>query len=171
MAHSKLTLESAHSKCQPFAPSESHSIYFPANQPEDLKKMISSRVRALTGTICSLVITVSLAIPNSLAQDGNGHQRSIRGFSQADARTEHDWEAKMKAIPKPENLREYMKHLSAEPHHVGSAYDKQNAEYIRDKFKSWGIDARLEEFDVLFPTPTERVLEMIEPGRFRATLK
>ena len=64
-----------------------------------------------------------------------------------------------------------MKHLSAEPHHVGSAYDKQNAEWIRDKFKSWGIDAKLEEFEVLFPTPTERVLEMIEPTRFRAILK
>jgi len=133
--------------------------------------MITSRIRALTGAICSLVIAVSLAIPNSLAQDGNGHQHAIRGFSQADARTEHDWEAKMRAIPKPENLREYMKHLSAEPHHVGSAYDKQNAEYIRDKFKSWGIDAKLEEFEVLFPTPTERVLEMTEPTRYRAVLK
>jgi N-acetylated-alpha-linked acidic dipeptidase len=133
--------------------------------------MITSKLRALTGAICSLVMTVSLAIPNSLAQDGNGHQRAIRGFSQADARTEHDWEAKMRAIPKPENLREYMKHLSAEPHHVGSAYDKQNAEYIRDKFKSWGIDAKLEEFEVLFPTPTERVLEMTEPTQYRAVLK
>jgi N-acetylated-alpha-linked acidic dipeptidase len=81
------------------------------------------------------------------------------------------WEDKMRAIPKPELLRDYMKHLSAEPHHVGSAYDKQNAEWIRDKYLSWGLDAKLEEFDVLFPTPTERVLEMIEPTRFRAVLK
>jgi N-acetylated-alpha-linked acidic dipeptidase len=82
-----------------------------------------------------------------------------------------EWENKMRSVPKPELLREYMKRLSAEPHHVGSAYDKQNAEWIRDKFKSWGIDAKLEEFEVLFPTPTERVLEMIEPIRFRAMLK
>jgi N-acetylated-alpha-linked acidic dipeptidase len=77
----------------------------------------------------------------------------------------------MRAVPKPELLREYMKHLSAEPHHVGSDYDKQNAEFIRDKFKSWGLDAKIEEFDVLFPTPKERILEMIEPARFRAVLK
>jgi N-acetylated-alpha-linked acidic dipeptidase len=74
----------------------------------------------------------------------------------------------LRAIPKPELLREYMKHLSAEPHHLGSPYDKQNAEWIRDKFKSWGLDARLEEFEVLFPTPTERLLEMTEPKRYRA---
>jgi len=82
-----------------------------------------------------------------------------------------DWENKMRGVPKAEFLREYMKRLSGEPHHVGSAYDKQNAEWIRDKFKSWGIDAKLEEFDVLFPTPTERIMEMTEPSRFKAVLK
>ena len=54
----------------------------------------------------------------------------------------------MRAIPKPEMLRDYMKHMSAEPHHVGSAYDKQNAEYILNKFRSWGLKAEIEEFDV-----------------------
>jgi N-acetylated-alpha-linked acidic dipeptidase len=77
----------------------------------------------------------------------------------------------MRDVPSPELLREYVKHMSAEPHHVGSAYGKQNAEYIRDKFKSWGFDARLEEFDVLFPTPKERVLELLEPKRYTAVLK
>ena len=130
------------------------------------------RIRPLVGAIASIALSLSMAAPLSLAQsDGNGHDRSLRGYSQTNARTEIEWETKLRAIPKPELLREYMKHLSAEPHHLGSAYDKQNAEWIRDKFKSWGIDARLEEFEVLFPTPTERVLEMTEPTRFRATLK
>ena len=130
------------------------------------------RIRPLVGAIASIALSLSMAAPLSLAQsDGNGHDRSLRGYSQTNARTEIEWETKLRAIPKPELLREYMKHLSAEPHHLGSAYDKQNAEWIRDKFKSWGIDARLEEFEVLFPTPTERVLEMTGPTRFRATLK
>jgi len=37
---------------------------------------------------------------------------------------------------------------------------------IRDKYKSWGIDARPRDFESCFPTPTERVLEMTEPARF-----
>jgi N-acetylated-alpha-linked acidic dipeptidase len=127
-------------------------------------------LKTITGIVASLVVALNGVAPSALAQE-NGKTHSIRGFSDAGAATEIGWEEKMRAIPKPELLREYMKHLSAEPHHVGSAYDRQNAEWIRDKFKSWGIDARLEEFEVLFPTPTERILEMTEPTRFRATLK
>ncbi|HZS06922.1 MAG TPA: M28 family metallopeptidase [Blastocatellia bacterium] len=81
------------------------------------------------------------------------------------------WEEKFRAIPRAELLREYMKFLSAEPHHVGSAADRRNAEWIRDKFRSWGLDAKLEEFDVLFPTPKERVVEMVEPVKYRAQLR
>jgi len=61
-----------------------------------------------------------------------------------------------------------MQLLSARPHHVGSAYDKQNAEWILAQYKQWGWDARIETFDVLFPTPKTRVLEM---GSFRAKLE
>ena len=46
--------------------------------------------------------------------------------------------------------------LSARPHHVGSPYDKDNAEWILAQFKEWGLDAHIETFDVLFPTPKER---------------
>ena len=127
-------------------------------------------LKAITGTVASFAVAINLLPPVVFAQS-NGRAPSLRGFANASAAAEIGWEEKMRAIPKPELLREYMKHLSAEPHHVGSAYDKQNAEWIRDKFNSWGIDARLEEFQVLFPAPTERILEMIEPARFRAALK
>jgi len=127
-------------------------------------------LKTITGIVASLIVALNGAAPAALAQ-ADGKARSLRGFSDASAASEIGWEEKMRAIPKPELLREYMKHLSAEPHHLGSAYDKQNAEWIRDKFKSWGLDAKLEEFEVLFPTPTERVLEMTEPTRFRAALK
>ena len=56
-----------------------------------------------------------------------------------------------------------MQRLSARPHHVGSPYDKDNAEWILAKFKEWGLDAHIETFEVLFPTPKERVVELVEP--------
>jgi len=80
-------------------------------------------------------------------------------------------EEKMRAIPQPNLLKEYMKILSAKPHHVGSAYDKENAEWILSKFKEFGLNASIEEFDVLFPTPKERVLEMVSPAKYTAVLK
>jgi N-acetylated-alpha-linked acidic dipeptidase len=64
-----------------------------------------------------------------------------------------------------------MKHLSARPHHVGSPYDKENAEWILSRFKEWGWDAHIENFEVLFPTPKERLVELVEPTKFTAKLE
>src|SRR5205085_1214193 len=50
-------------------------------------------------------------------------------------------------------------------------YDKQNAEWILSKFKEWGLEAQIETFDVLFPTPKERVVELLEPSRYTAKLQ
>jgi len=95
----------------------------------------------------------------------------LRGFSAESDHAERDWESKFRAIPDPANLRQYMQRLSARPHHVGSAYDKDNAEWMLSKFKEWGLDAKIESYDVLFPTPKERVLELVEPSHFTAKLQ
>src|SRR4030095_16407561 len=128
-------------------------------------------IKAITATVVSLAVVAFNALAPVVLAQSNGKTHSLRGFTAQSSADEIRWEEKMRAIPKPELIREYMKHLSAEPHHVGSAYDKQNAEWIQGKFESWGLDAKLEEFEVLFPTPTARVLEMTEPTRFRAALK
>jgi len=73
--------------------------------------------------------------------------------------------------PSPDSLREYMRRLSARPHHVGSPYDKDNAEWLLAKFQTFGLDAHIETFDVLFPTPKERVVELVAPTTFRAKLQ
>src|SRR5712671_3544642 len=94
----------------------------------------------------------------------------LRGYSSDAGRTERDWEVKFRAIPDPAALRAYMQRLSARPHHVGSPYDKDNAEWIAAKAKEWGLDAQIETFDVLFPTPKERLLEMTAPTRHVAKI-
>jgi N-acetylated-alpha-linked acidic dipeptidase len=81
------------------------------------------------------------------------------------------WEEKFRAIPDPHNMRDDMQRMSAHPHHVGSPYDKNNAEWLLAKLKSWGLDAKIETFDVLFPTPNERLVEMTEPTHFTAKLE
>jgi N-acetylated-alpha-linked acidic dipeptidase len=95
---------------------------------------------------------------------------ALLGFTSANAAIERQWEEKFKAIPSPDNQRQYMERLSARPHHVGSAYDKANAEWILSKFKEWGWDAHIETFDVVFPTPKTRIVEMLEPTKFTAKL-
>ncbi len=82
-----------------------------------------------------------------------------------------EWEQRFKAIPDPQRMRANMERLSARPHHVGSPYDKENAEWILAQYKQWGWDAHIEEFQVLFPTPKLRLLEMVAPTRFTAKLE
>jgi N-acetylated-alpha-linked acidic dipeptidase len=94
----------------------------------------------------------------------------LRGYSPEAARIEHDWEVMFRAIPSTQNLHDYMQRLSARPHHVGSPYDQDNAEWILAKFKEWGLDAHIETFEVLFPTPKTRALELIAPEHFTAKL-
>ena len=81
------------------------------------------------------------------------------------------WDAKFRELPQASNIRASMERMSARPHHVGSPYDKDNAEWMLARFKEWGWDAQIETFSVLFPTPTERVLELLEPTRFTAKLE
>jgi len=94
----------------------------------------------------------------------------LRGYSPESARAEHDWEVLFRNTPSTQNLHDFMQRLSARPHHVGSPYDKDNAEWIQAKFKEWGLDAHIETFEVLFPTPKNRMLELIEPEHFTAKL-
>jgi N-acetylated-alpha-linked acidic dipeptidase len=81
------------------------------------------------------------------------------------------WDERFRALPDAALIGQYMQRLSARPHHLGSAYGKDNAEWILARFREWGWDARIETYDVLFPTPRERVLELVEPTRVRAKLE
>ena len=99
-------------------------------------------------------------------------EQLLAGYSAESSRAERQWEEKMRAIPDPQKISSYMQRLSAYPHHVGSRYDKDNAEWILARYKEFGLDAHIETFDVLFPTPKERVVELVDGGpKFVAKLQ
>ena len=116
--------------------------------------------------LVALPAAALIAMPRSLPDPG-----AIRGFTAASARAERDWETKFRAIPDPARLRESMRRLSARPHHVGSPYDRDNAEWILAQYRSYGWDAHIEQFQVLFPVPLERVVELVAPTTFKAALE
>ena len=94
----------------------------------------------------------------------------LLGFSAEASRAELQREQQFDGLISKADLRAWLEHLAARPHHVGSEWGRANAEWMRDLFASWGYEARIESFDVLFPTPKVRVLEMVAPTRFRARL-
>ncbi|HEX8248184.1 MAG TPA: transferrin receptor-like dimerization domain-containing protein [Pyrinomonadaceae bacterium] len=112
--------------------------------------------------VCLLAFSVvAQSVPN---------EKTLLGFSAAGSARQTALEEKFDSYLRRENLRDWMKRLSARPHHVGSPYGKQNAEFMASLFKSWGFETQIEQFDVLFPTPKTRLLEMTAPERFTAKL-
>jgi N-acetylated-alpha-linked acidic dipeptidase len=104
------------------------------------------------------------------AQNAVSVQTAMLGFTRDSSDRERSIERQFDSFIRNDDLRDWMKRLSARPHHLGSAYDKDNAEFMAGLFKSWGFDTRIESFDVLFPTPKTRILEMTAPSRFTAKL-
>jgi len=107
----------------------------------------------------------------STAYAVNAEEVSLRGYTSEHAAAEVQWEQKFREMPDPAKVRENMRRMSARPHHVGSPYDKDNAEWLLAQLKSYGLDAKIEQFEALFPTPKSRKLELLGPEKFEATLE
>jgi N-acetylated-alpha-linked acidic dipeptidase len=125
-----------------------------------------SLVKATASALLPLLVASTAPAP---AQESKADP--LPGYTVAASATERDWETKFRALPSTDNLREDMRRLTARPHNVGSPYDKDNAEWILSQFKQWGLDAQIETFYVLFPTPKERELELVAPTAFKAKLQ
>jgi len=94
----------------------------------------------------------------------------MTGFAPASAEKQRALEQRFDAEISPRAISERLKLMSAEPNHVGAPHNIKNAEYTREQFKAWGWDARIETFDVLYPTPIEVSVELTGPTRHKATL-
>src|SRR5438132_14349765 len=114
----------------------------------------------------SLALVTIVFAATLYAQSTN--DKPILGFTSANAAKEHALEAQFDAKLNRDDLRNWMQRLSARPHHLGSDYDRQNAEFIASLYRSFGFDTHIEEFQVLFPTPKKRVLELIAPEKYTA---
>ena len=95
---------------------------------------------------------------------------TLLGFAAARAEAQQRSSGSFDASLDADNLRTWLKQLAARPHHVGSPYGKANAELMARLFTSWGYETAIEQYDVLLPTPTERVVELVAPTRFVASL-
>jgi N-acetylated-alpha-linked acidic dipeptidase len=115
-------------------------------------------------------LAVSIVLYSLVAQT-LAQTSPIMGFTNDSAAAERSAEAKFDSYLNAADLSAWQKRLSARPHHLGSPYDKENAEFIASLYRSWGYDTQIESFDVLFPTPKTRLVEMTAPERYRMKLQ
>ncbi|WP_273567606.1 transferrin receptor-like dimerization domain-containing protein [Maribacter halichondriae] len=97
-------------------------------------------------------------------------QESITGFTPENAKKQQELEKAFESKLSSDNLDKWMQRMAAEPHWVGTEYGEKNAKWIQQQFKSWGYDAKIETYHVLFPYPKTRVLEMTGPTTYEAKL-
>ena len=119
----------------------------------------------MTKRILFFTLLALLALNKSIAQ------QKIMGFSPANAAKQVELEKQFDAQLNPQNLDTWMQFITSHPHHVGSPHDKANAEYMLALFKSWGFQAELASYTVLFPTPKTRVLELLGAKPYKAKLE
>ncbi|HVW95635.1 MAG TPA: transferrin receptor-like dimerization domain-containing protein [Mucilaginibacter sp.] len=108
---------------------------------------------------------------SALAISASAQQNVIPGFTPASSAAEKKTEQIFDASLSAAHIGETIKELSAFPHAVGSPGSKAVAEKILGKYKSYGFDAHIETYSVLFPTPKTRMLELTGPARYTALLK
>jgi N-acetylated-alpha-linked acidic dipeptidase len=114
-------------------------------------------------------IFVFILAASLMAQTASVGRKSLMGFTEGTAAAQSVLEAKFDTFLDAKEMMAWLKRLSARPHHLGSPYNKENADFIAAQFRAWGYDTKIEEFQVLFPTPKTRIVEMTAPEKF--TLK
>jgi len=95
----------------------------------------------------------------------------VRGFPTALLAAERAREDALRAVPSPDTLRAQLIALSAVPHEAGTERSHREAEAILARFRAFGLDARIEQFEALMPRPVTRSLELLGPERYTARLK
>jgi N-acetylated-alpha-linked acidic dipeptidase len=117
-------------------------------------------------SVTSLFLLFSCALVNNALAD----EADILGYDAAGSVTQRDLEHRMDMTIDPEEMSEWLRVMSATPHHAGSAASKANAEFIAGLLESWGYEVEIAEYEVLLPTPRAREVELLAPGSFTASL-
>jgi N-acetylated-alpha-linked acidic dipeptidase len=116
---------------------------------------------------CGLILTFALISSGS----PNAQSRPIRGFPDDAVTAQRQREEQFRKIPDAARLKEYMEAMAGEPHVAGQPSSKKVADYALAKFKSFGLDAKLEEFEAMMPWPLETSVELIAPEKYTLRVK
>ena len=118
----------------------------------------------LSVSLFPLVFTISLLGSLALA-DGQ-----LLGFDETASNTQHELETVFDSHIDRVEMDGWLREFSSEAHHVGSPKGKKNADALAALFRSWNYEVEIAEYQILFPEPLTRELELLYPYQFTASL-
>jgi len=101
----------------------------------------------------------------------SAQSKPIRGFPDDAVAAERQREEQFRKVPDAARLKEYMEAMAGEPHVAGQPSSKKVADYALAKFKSFGLDAKFEEFEAMMPWPIETTVEVVGPEKYSLRVK
>ncbi|MGJ8688279.1 MAG: transferrin receptor-like dimerization domain-containing protein [Gammaproteobacteria bacterium] len=97
-------------------------------------------------------------------------QTPLLGFDQPRTDSQRALEQEFDSHLDAQDLDSWLREMSRTPHHVGSARGREIVEFIAEHFREWGYDTEIVEYEILFPSPRTRELELVSPGHYVAGL-
>jgi N-acetylated-alpha-linked acidic dipeptidase len=86
------------------------------------------------------------------------------------AQTQAQAEKAFMETPSPERARQWLFALTEEPHVAGTPAERKVAEWVRDRFKEFGLDVEMVKYDVFLNYPKNVSLRMIQPREEKLSL-
>ena len=117
---------------------------------------------------CVLVVSLLAALRAPAAENAPAKRL---GFTSRHAEEQLALEKKFDAQLSAADQKAWVEQMASAPNHVGTAHNRANADFMLAQFRAWGWDARIEFFDVLYPTPTKLTVELIAPTKYTANLQ
>jgi len=115
--------------------------------------------------------SILVAAATALAFTPRQEVPPLLGFSRDEAATQYALEARFDADLDAADQRAWMERLTRQPFWTGSPYNREMADWVAQQFRDWGFQVELERFDVLYPTPKIRELQLLSPTPYTARLR
>lgn len=95
----------------------------------------------------------------------------LPGYDAASADAQRALETRFDALVKQADYAGWLKRWSSRPNQVGAPHNLENARDLQARFEEYGWDARIETFEVLWPSPKSSSLELLGARPYKARLK
>ncbi|ASL01884.1 transferrin receptor-like dimerization domain-containing protein [Xanthomonas citri] len=128
----------------------------------------------MTSSQHAWLIAMALITPSLAAQPAAQpatQAAALPGYDAAAAQAQRALEARFDDGLKDADYRGWLKQWSSAPNQVGAPHNLENARDLQTRLRDYGWDARIETFEVLWPSPRSSQLELLGPKPYVARLK